>query len=249
MRLSRFVILIAVTGIPLWYGYRTISERRVRRLDWSVFLTDEERRQKEIADTKARNEAKAEVDRKKAEADAAGLKEENDKRARQKGRAASIQRCLSEVQEGEGEYRELVAENKRYVTFTQDVLQSPPPTSGNYRLVDEYDFTATFKHYYRERISESLLRSQFDALKHAEQKCRALASVPNETSEIPGELETIENARKFFRSTAQRLTSSRSKILNLIKYAKGELPETVAGRLLAGHVSEDIYRVMHGPVE
>lgn len=85
MRFSRWLLAAALAVLPLWYTYRTLEEKRVRKLEWSeVFMTEPERQKKWAEEKQQAKEAaeaervaktteleKATAARKAAEADAA----------------------------------------------------------------------------------------------------------------------------------------------------------------------------------
>jgi hypothetical protein len=55
--LSKLLLTIGIIAIPLWYIYRTLEEKRVRRLVWSeVFMTEPERQRKRAEDERKTKE-------------------------------------------------------------------------------------------------------------------------------------------------------------------------------------------------
>ena len=53
MNLKRIALIVGIALIPAWYVYRTLSEHRFGRLTFNeVFLTEDERLRKQIADEK-----------------------------------------------------------------------------------------------------------------------------------------------------------------------------------------------------
>lgn len=63
MSVSRTIVIVGISAIPLWYAYRTLEEKRVRRLEWSeVFMTEPDR-QKKWAEEKQKAKEAAEAER------------------------------------------------------------------------------------------------------------------------------------------------------------------------------------------
>ena len=103
MKFSRLLLILGVAAIPLWYIYRTLEDKRVRKLEWSeIFMTDEAREQKRAEDRKkAREDAEAERVRK-----ATDLAQETAEAER-----ATAARKLAETKEAEAKSHVLELEN------------------------------------------------------------------------------------------------------------------------------------------
>lgn len=246
MQSSHVALALCFTAIPLWYGYRTISDKQVRRFDLSIFLSEYEQREKEQAEKKTREEEKALADRNQAYERGERLAEENRKLTLQKERARGVQGCLSNGRSAEAEYRELVEEQKRFRSFTQSILNSPVPQSTK---VETFQFTVTIEDYMRIPSSDSAIKGHVDAVQVGMQRCQEFGSASTAVTSIYVEVMGIESAQNFFRADIQRLQSARSKIAELMKYAKGELPDTVQGRITELRVSSDIDRALTTPRE
>jgi hypothetical protein len=63
MRLGTILMICGVAAIPLWYAYRTVTELRVRHLEWNEIFMTEEQRQKKWAEEKQQAKDAAEAER------------------------------------------------------------------------------------------------------------------------------------------------------------------------------------------
>ena len=63
MRFSKWALAAGLAVLPLWYTYRTLEEKRVRKLEWSEVFMTEDARQRKWAEEKQQAKEAAEAER------------------------------------------------------------------------------------------------------------------------------------------------------------------------------------------
>ena len=243
-------------AIPLWYSYRTITDGRSQRIDWSLLRTDDQRRQDELDEAKRKSEAqanaraealrlKAESEREKAEAEAAAAKTEAEK-AKEEAKKAALERvgaervkeCTDAASGAEFSYQAYLGERVRYKNFTDPLLKEPVRTV---RHMSADSFEEAFERLYNPLLPENLVAERHNEAQRAARQCSALAS-GDTYSDLHTVIHAVGTQRAVFDKWREQLSTSRSNIQLLIKYASDDFPETLGGQMERRRAVQVIFR-------
>lgn len=235
MRFTTALMLLGVMAIPGWYAYRTVTDKRFTRIDWSLLLTEDQRREKEIEEKKRKaDEASMEAERQRLQEErqnadeAAKAKEEMVKATERKNVETKFEACRAAARAAESSYQAYLAERVRYRNFTEPILQNPPPDTI---LVNKYLFSATFEYLYQTLLPESTVASHHQNVARVSARCSENATPGIEYVDTVTEIRTAEAERAVFDRWTNRLSESMYKIQLMITYSKDAFPQTLKGQL------------------
>lgn len=251
MRLSGFLMLLAVLGIPIWYVHRTVTEKHITKLDWNIFLTEEGRRQAEAEKLQKEEENRQKTEREKAEVERQRVEELQrqktiaERAARVQIDEARLKRvCLESAEAAEASYLAYLQERKRYQSFISNLLDGHVPLAAD-GYITPTKFTEIFKRLRKEVWSDELVSSHLAKLQTATRLCGDLSQ--SRESDFSTATNTANVERIFFQGGTQKLSFSRSELLLVFRYSdqSESNADTLRQRIEREHVFLIYYDATH----
>lgn len=132
-------------------------------------------------------------------------------------------------------YDRYTDQHKRYKTLTTVLLNKPPLNTNNFSAEK---FVITFENIYEKPISDEALRERGETVKRLTKTCAIGGLDINLFNSVPAEL---TNEISSFEGYLHVLTEANEKVELIVKYSKGELPETLGGDLMR-RAAEKLFR-------
>jgi hypothetical protein len=233
MRLSKLVAVIGIVSIPAWYAHRTATETRIGRLDWSLFLTEGQKHQRETDEQKEREATAALLEQHRKEEAERAHKEQTEKAAREKTITEKIQVCTAKVQQAQTAYRNYIDELSRFRAFTDKILVSSQ-TSSQFNEI----FTPMFISIYKNVWSEAQIAQHRDKVDRIESKCGNRIA----TGELDLSVEAAEKELVHFQGGKRWLVQARSDLQLVLDNLDRQWPLTIKGQLMSDRFWEAVVR-------
>jgi hypothetical protein len=248
MKLKNLFMLLGLMAIPAWYAYRTATDKTIGRLDFNKFLPEDWRSEKSAPEAGKTAEGpadlerkqleekrlKEDLDRQKAEVDAARVREAEVKTEGQRYLAGSVGKCVAAVQSAEGSYRAYVEERFQYRTLTDALLRS---TIQSTDVLSADSFQSAFRHIYVPVPGDT---EQHADLERAANRCFDLARSGQVGVDSSEEARVAAEKEAFFSRCRGLLNDRRSKIERLVKYWKGQFASTLQGEIERSQIREEV---------
>ncbi len=225
MRLSKLLAIVGIIAIPAWYLHRSATETRIGRLDWNLFLTEGQRRQREIDEQKEREAAKTLLEQHHKEEAEKARKEQVEKAAKEKAITDKSQACIAEAQQAQATYRNYVDELSRFRVFTDKIL-GMSTASFHFNQI----FVPLFKNVYNDVLSEGEIAQHRNQIVRIEKQCAN--RIGTEELDLSAELHGAEQERLFFERRKRWLGQALSDLRFVLDHLDQEWPLTMEGELL-----------------
>ena len=225
MNLKRIALILGVAAIPAWYVYRTLSEHRITRLTSNeIFLTEDERLRKEIAD-----------EREQAEKDisAARYQYSEEKRRHDAANCVAFSKVVSAL------YARYIAERDQW----KSDLVSRSHTTGGVAIAQNEDYMRTFLALHRDRELAAYIEEANGMASRIGWAADACARKQAEQLASESEHEELDFMQARIARAMEGLIEARLDVEALEELATGEAPkslEDAARRHRVKEMTEDL---------
>jgi hypothetical protein len=215
MQLTRLTAILALAAAPVWYFFRTATDKRVQRFSWNeIFQTEHERDQAEIARL---NQANSLERLRIEEIDAARY-------------------CLSEVKVTESLFLPVLAEERIWKAEIDGLLNSASGAS----VAGNNDYVLVFRTFIAARVPDDELNNRALEIGEVKEKCDSALRKHSEDARLDYRLYTLRQIQEFAQKTLPELRNGRRKIHGLIRLANGETATSLEEAVTVSEIREQI---------
>lgn len=233
MWLKRFLVVLGIACIPLWYVYRTATEKRVLRLDRTIFMSEEERQERAAAMKREAEEVK-----RKAEYEWEFQERlEADQRRQKEAKKRAAEQCMYAVEMAEKAYSSYNGERLTYSGFIGSLqLRKPEEFRSD---LSRIQFVAALATLERELWANSVVDSHRQKIAEAGRGCESAAAREESGWD---HIQAADKERVFFTNGRDALARSRREIELITKYVDDKFPDNIGGQLERMRAESLFYR-------